>query len=394
MNEHRENKLHIGFFGRCNTGKSTLINTLTGQNTSIVSQQKGTTTDIVKKTIELYGIGAVVLIDTAGIDDDTELGKKRVEKTKEVFSLIDMCVIVVSDNLIADKENELILQAKRYSIPYILVHNKEDLSPANEQTRQKDNLICVSLMDKTSKERLTQFIKERLIGNNKPQSILEGIVGKNDIVILVTPIDSSAPKGRMILPQVKTIREVIDNNAISIVVKETELEYTLSLMKNNPPKLVITDSQMFSFVEKRVPDNIFLTSFSILLAKEKGDFELYLKGTPYLDNLKDGDKVLMLESCTHQPTCEDIGRVKLPMWIKKYTGKEIEFDAVAGLVDMKEDVTNYKMVIQCGGCVATSKQLHNRLLPFVEKNIPVSNYGLTIAYINGIYNRAIKIFSK
>ncbi|MBQ9313000.1 MAG: [Bacteroidales bacterium] len=394
MNEHRENKLHIGFFGRCNTGKSTLINTLTGQNTSIVSQQKGTTTDIVKKTIELYGIGAVVLIDTAGIDDDTELGKKRVEKTKEVFSLIDMCVIVVSDNLIADKENELILQAKRYSIPYILVHNKEDLSPANEQTRQKENLICVSLMDKTSKERLTQFIKERLIGNNKPQSILEGIVSKNDIVILVTPIDSSAPKGRMILPQVKTIREVIDNNAISIVVKETELEYTLSLMKNNPPKLVITDSQIFSFVEKIVPDNIFLTSFSILLAKEKGDFELYLKGTPYLDNLKDGDKVLMLESCTHQPTCEDIGRVKLPMWIKKYTGKEIEFDAVAGLMDMKEDVKNYKMVIQCGGCVATSKQLHNRLLPFVEENIPVSNYGLTIAYINGIFNRAIKIFSK
>ncbi|MBQ9254371.1 MAG: [Bacteroidales bacterium] len=394
MNEHRENKLHIGFFGRCNTGKSTLINTLTGQNTSIVSQQKGTTTDIVKKTIELYGIGAVVLIDTAGIDDDTELGKKRVEKTKEVFSLIDMCVIVVSDNLIADKENELILQAKRYSIPYVLVHNKEDLSPANEQTRQKENLICVSLIDKTSKERLTQFIKERLIGNNKPQSILEGIVSKNDIVILVTPIDSSAPKGRMILPQVKTIREVIDNNAISIVVKETELEYTLSLMKNNPPKLVITDSQIFSFVEKIVPDNIFLTSFSILLAKEKGDFELYLKGTPYLDNLKDGDKVLMLESCTHQPTCEDIGRVKLPMWIKKYTGKEIGFDAVAGLMDMKEDVKNYKMVIQCGGCVATSKQLHNRLLPFVEKNIPVSNYGLTIAYINGIFNRAIKIFSK
>lgn len=395
MEQHRENKLHIGFFGRCNTGKSTIINNLIGQDISIVSSQRGTTTDIVKKTMELYGVGATVLIDTAGIDDDSSLGEKRIEKTKEVFSLIDLCVIVTCDNVFSKYEQGLVDQCERFSLPYIVVHNKEDEHPANKETLSLKNIITVSSKDASSKQRLTEFISQNISSKlQEKKSILDGIVGKNDIVLLVTPIDSSAPKGRMILPQVKMIREVLDENAINIVVKETELEHTLSLLGENKPKLVITDSQAFAYVSKVVPEEINLTSFSILLAKEKGDFDKYLIGTPMLDKLEDGDKILMLESCTHQPTCEDIGRVKLPKLIRKYTGKDVVCKAVAGLTNMEDKPEDYKLVIQCGGCVATSQQLHNRLHPFVEKGIPVTNYGLAIAYMNGIFHRATKIFSK
>ena len=393
MEQHRENKLHIGFFGRCNVGKSTLINNLIGQDISIVSEQRGTTTDIVKKTMELYNLGAVVLIDTAGIDDESSLGKQRVEKTLEAFSLIDLCVIVTTNNIIGDYEQNLIKQSERFSIPYIIVHNKEDEEIANSKTLAIKNLISVSSKDETSKQRLSSFIANQLKNKAEQKSILDSIVSKNDIVLLVTPIDSSAPKGRMILPQVKMIREVLDNNAINIVVKETELQDTLKMLQNNKPKLVITDSQAFDYVSKIVPDDIMLTSFSILLAKEKGNFSHYIKGTPMLDKLNDGDKVLMLESCTHQPTCEDIGRAKLPKMITKYTGKSLTFKAVAGLTNMEDRPEDYKLVIQCGGCMATERQLNNRLLPFIEKNIPVSNYGLAIAYMNGIFQRSTKIFS-
>lgn len=395
MEQHRENKLHIGFFGRCNTGKSTIINNLIGQDISIVSSQRGTTTDIVKKTMELYGVGATVLIDTAGIDDDSSLGEKRIEKTIEVFSLIDLCIIVTCDNVFSKYEQSLVAQCKRYSLPYIIIHNKEDETQANKEMLSLKNVITASSKDNTTKHRLTQFICDNLSFKPKNKTaILSGIVEKNDIILLVTPIDSSAPKGRMILPQVKMIRKVLDENAINIVVKETELEHVLSMLGENKPKLVVTDSQAFAYVSKVIPEEINLTSFSILLAKEKGDFDKYLLGTPMLDKLEDGDKILMLESCTHQPTCEDIGRVKLPKLIKKYSGKEVVCKAVAGLTNMEDRPEDYKLVIQCGGCVATSQQLHNRLLPFVEKNIPVTNYGLAIAYMNGIFHRATKIFSK
>jgi [FeFe] hydrogenase H-cluster maturation GTPase HydF len=400
MEQHRENKQHIGFFGRCNVGKSTLINTLIGQDIAIVSEVSGTTTDIVKKTMELKDVGAVVLIDTAGIDDKSELGKKRIEKTMEVFSLIDLAVIIISENNFSSYEKDLIKECKRFSIPYLIVYNKQDIFPIEDNTRKEvanyyKNLIIVSKNDISIKENLTKELAKLLQDNSfQSSSILKGLIKKDSLVVLVTPIDSSAPKGRMILPQVKVIRDVLDNDAVNIVVKETELEQTLKNLKTYKPDLVITDSQAFNMVSKIVPQEIALTSFSILLAKEKGDFDLFLKGTPYIDKLNDGDKVLMLESCTHQPTCEDIGRVKLPAWIRKHTGKDIKFEAIAGLTNMEKDISDVKMVIQCGGCMATKRQLHNRLLPFAEKGIPVSNYGLTIAYINGIFQRATKIFMK
>ena len=395
MSEYRENKPHIAFFGRCNVGKSTLINTLTGQSVAITSSLKGTTTDAVKKTIELFGIGACVLIDTAGLDDSTTLGEKRKEKTLEIISLIDLAIIVISDNIFSTDETKLIDTLKDRNIPYIIVYNKEDVSPINQntqkliQTHTKDFAI-VSQTDEKAKEKINTLIKNNLsttpYNNN---GILQGIVSERDIVLLVTPIDSSAPKGRMILPQVKMIREVLDNNAINIVVKPEQLEYTLEKIT---PNLVITDSQVFSFVDKVLSKNIKLTSFSILLAKEKGAFEDYLKGTPMIDNLQDGDNILLLENCTHQPTCEDIGRVKLPNMLRKYTNKKLNFKVLAGTTEMVEDIHSYALVIQCGGCVATPKQIINRLEPFRKANIPITNYGMAIAYVNGIFNRACEIF--
>lgn len=400
MEQHRENKQHIGFFGKCNVGKSTIINTLIGQDISIVSSISGTTTDIVKKTMELKDVGAVVLIDTAGVDDMSELGKQRIKKTMEVFSLIDMAVIIVSNNNFDEKEKDLISECQRFNIPFLIIYNKNDIYPINDKTRQEikqvfnQNILIVSHKDNNIKENITKELC-RYLNNNQynNDNVLNGIVKKDDVVVLVTPIDSSAPKGRMILPQVKMIREVLDNDAINIVTKETELVSTLKSLKENP-YLVITDSQAFNYVNQIVDKNILLTSFSVLLAKEKGNFDLFLKGTPFIDKLKDGDLVLMLESCTHQPTCEDIGRVKLPLWLKKYTNKDLRFKAIAGLTNIEDDIDKVKMVIQCGGCMATKQQLQNRLLPFVEKQIPVSNYGLSIAYINGIFNRVTEIFRK
>jgi [FeFe] hydrogenase H-cluster maturation GTPase HydF len=395
MSEYRENKPHIAFFGRCNVGKSTLINTLTGQSVAITSSLKGTTTDAVKKTIELFGIGACVLIDTAGLDDSTTLGEKRKEKTLEIISLIDLAIIVISDNIFSTDETKLIDTLKDRNIPYVIVYNKQDIFPINQNTQKliqehtKDFAI-VSKTDEKAKEKINTLIKNNLsttpYNNN---GILQGIVSERDIVLLVTPIDSSAPKGRMILPQVKMIREVLDNNAINIVVKPEQLEYTLEKIT---PNLVITDSQVFSFVDKVLSKNIKLTSFSILLAKEKGAFEDYLKGTPMIDNLQDGDNILLLENCTHQPTCEDIGRVKLPNMLRKYTNKELNFKVLAGTTEMVKDIHSYALVIQCGGCVATPKQIINRLEPFRKANIPITNYGMAIAYVNGIFNRACEIF--
>ncbi|MBQ7984043.1 MAG: [Bacteroidales bacterium] len=394
---HRENRLHIGIFGRCNAGKSTLINILTGQQTAIVSPQSGTTTDTVKKSAELFNIGVCVLIDTAGTDDTTSLGGLRKQKTFEAINLTDFAILVISDNIFGENEKELISIFASKKIPYIIMYNKQDVSALNETTKKSvneytDRILTVSKFDKECKEKVTAFIRQNIEtdqGGNK--SVLEGIIAENDLVLLVTPIDLSAPKDRMILPQVKMIRQVLDMNAVNIVVKPEQLKTTLDMLAIKP-KLVITDSQAFKQVSQIVPEDIYLTGFSVLLAKEKGEFDKYLQGTPNIDNLKDGDNVLMLENCTHQPTCEDIGRVKLPVMIRKYTGKELNFSICAGLTDLKDDITKYSLVVQCGGCVATKKQLSNRLQPFIQAGIPVTNYGMTIAYINGIFQRACKIF--
>ncbi len=393
--QHRENKIHIGFFGRCNVGKSTLINTLVGQDISIVSEYSGTTTDTVKKTIELTDIGQVVLIDTAGIDDKSVLGEERKKKTLDIFSQVDFAVLVISENRFDIYEENIIDECKRYSTPYIVVYNKEDLFPIQENLKTKVSLI-VSKEDKSTREKLHQILRQeiRKLSLEQQKPLLNDIIDQGDVVVLVTPIDASAPKGRLILPQVKTIREIIDQHAIAITVQETELGQAINLLGKEKIKLVITDSQIFKKVDSIVPKEIPLTSFSIILAKEKGNFNQYLSGTLRIDSLQDGDNILILESCTHTPTCEDIGRVKLPNMLKKYTGKNLNFIFSAGLSNSFNDIEKYQLVIQCGGCMATKKQMQNRLLPFIEKNMAITNYGMTISYVNGIFKRAVAIFQK
>ena len=374
----RDLKPHIGIYGRTNSGKSTLINKLTGQPIAIVSDQAGTTTDPVKKSIEIFGIGPVVLIDTAGIDDTSELGKQRMDKTYQTLKEIDCAILVIADNRFGDPEEQLIAQFKEYALPFIVVNNlfegivKSDVINLNILKEEPQPII----------EALKKAIPESAY---KKSSMLGGIVKPNDVVVLVTPIDDEAPEGRLILPQVMAIRNALDNDCICVVLKETNLQQYFDTMPY--PDLVVTDSQAFAMVSKIVPEEVRLTSFSILLARLRGDFENYLKGTPHLAELKDGDKILMLESCTHEISCGDIGRVKLPALIRKFTCKNIQFDYVAGLAPI-DNINQYAMAIQCGGCVATRKQLLNRTNLAVKAGIPISNYGMAIAYMTGIFKRA------
>lgn len=387
----KENRKYIGFFGRTNVGKSTIVNALTGQEVSIVSQEKGTTTDVVKKNMELFGYGAVVVVDTAGLDDDTTLGEKRIKASLHALTQMDLAVLIVSENRFEKVEEDFVERCKKYDIPLIILYNKSDITPANEEIKRK---ISLELKNHCSESMLliSDIIAKTLKAKEgERKTPLQNIAKKGDVILLVTPIDTAAPQGRLILPQVQLIRDVLDKDCVCVVVKETDLELTLR-EKKIKPDLVVTDSKVFEMVDKIVPKDIKLTSFSVVLARMKGAFEQYLKGTPYLDKLKDGDKVLMLESCTHQPTCEDIGRVKLPQWISKYTGKKLEFSAVSGLSEIETPLTDFAMIIQCGGCVATAQQIRNRLLPALENNVPVSNYGLVIAYIHGIFERATEIF--
>lgn len=375
---------HIGIYGRTNSGKSSIINKLTGQNIAIVSDQAGTTTDPVKKSIEIFGIGPVILIDTAGIDDTSELGKQRVEKTYQTLKEIDCAILVVADNHYDEPETQLIEKFKEYDVPFVMVNNLFEGVSRNEAINLnvlKDDLQPVI-------DALKQAIPESAY---KKTSMLGGIVKSNDVVVLVTPIDAEAPEGRLILPQVMAIRNALDNDCICVVLKETNLQQYFDTMPH--PNLVVTDSQAFAMVSKIVPEEVRLTSFSILLARLRGDFENYLKGTPHLAELKDDDKILMLESCTHEISCGDIGRVKLPNLIRKFTGKNIQFDYVAGLTPIN-NIGQYAMAIQCGGCVATRKQLFNRTNLAVKAGIPISNYGMAIAFMTGVFNRSIQIFNK
>ena len=389
-------KPHIGIFGRMNNGKSSIINKLTGQKMAIVSEQAGTTTDPVKKSIEIFGIGPVILIDTAGIDDMSELGKQRVEKTYQTLKEIDCAILVIAGEEFGEPERAIIGEFKKHEIPFIIVHNKSDiaeLSESHKKAIESDFFTKIlefsALKDdaKVLQEALKKAIPESAY---KKASLLGGIIKPGDVVVLVTPIDDEAPEGRMILPQVMAIRDVLDNDCICVVLKETALK---QYFDNNPkPALVVTDSQVFALVNKIVPQDVQLTSFSIILARLRGDFENYLKGTPHLSNLKDGDKILMLESCTHEISCGDIGRVKLPNLIRKFTGKNIEFTYLSGLTPI-ENIRQYAMAIQCGGCMATRKQLINRTNMAVENGIPISNYGMARAYMNGIFERVTSAVS-
>ena len=388
----KENKPHIGIFGRRNNGKSSLINAITGQETAIVDASAGTTTDPVRKSIEIFGIGPAVIIDTAGIDDEGIIGQKRIQKSLEVLKSIDFAILVTTNHQCGQPERMLMDKFHEYEIPFLLVNNKTDLAT---DTSLPDGVTDTRMLEVSAKTgQGISVLLEALVEKMPPSayishSLLGDIIGNGDTVVLVTPIDSEAPEGRLILPQVQMIRDILDNDAVAVVLKEDKVGEWLR--KNPAPRLVVTDSQMFKRVALEVPEEVPLTGFSIVLARHKGDFEHYLEGTPHLSRLRDGDRILMLESCTHLTSCEDIGRGKLPRWIRQYTGKELHFDFVSGL-DQLPDIGQYAMVIQCGGCMITRKQLLNRLKPAIERGIPVSNYGMAIAYLNGIFDRAVRPF--
>ena len=388
----KENKPHIGIFGRRNNGKSSLINAITGQETAIVDACAGTTTDPVRKSIEIFGIGPAVIIDTAGIDDEGTIGQKRIQKSLEVLKSIDFAILVTTNHQCGQPERMLMDKFHEYEIPFLLVNNKTDLATG---TSLPDGVTDTRMLEVSAKTgQGISVLLEALVEKMPPSayishSLLGDIIGNGDTVVLVTPIDSEAPEGRLILPQVQMIRDILDNDAVAVVLKEDKVGEWLR--KNPAPRLVVTDSQMFKRVALEVPEEVPLTGFSIVLAHHKGDFEHYLEGTPHLSQLRDGDCILMLESCTHLTSCEDIGRGKLPRWIRQYTGKELHFDFVSGL-DQLPDIGQYAMVIQCGGCMITRKQILNRLKPAIERGIPVSNYGMAIAYLNGIFDRAVRPF--
>ena len=395
---NRANRLHIGLFGRRNTGKSSVINRLTGQSLSIVSDIPGTTTDPVKKAMEIPGLGPVVLIDTAGIDDIGELGKQRVNKTFEAIKQVDMAIVVFCDNHFDKDELRLVGLLLQLRIPFILLHNKSDEHPANDSIvaalteRSQGNFLDFSAKTGENIETLLLLIQKNVPAAFEPLPPLFGDkLAAGDLIMLVVPIDSEAPKGRLILPQVQVIREALDYNCIAVALKETEVNdfmFFMGLM----PSLVITDSQLFGEVEKKFDPEIPLTSFSILLARQKGHFEAYLKGTPHIDQLQDGDRILVMESCTHHSTCDDIGRVKIPLWLQEYTGRHLEFDVVPGLAEPPHPINEYALVLQCGGCMITRRQLLNRIQTAIDANVPVTNYGMAIAYVKGSWERSVEWF--
>lgn len=395
----RERRPHIGIFGRRNNGKSTLINFLAGQDIAIVSDVAGTTTDPVKKSFEITGFGPVILIDTAGIDDTGDLGKKRILKTNQAIKTIDLAILVITQNTFGDFELGLIEKFRKQDVPFIAVHNKQDIELLHQNTSD--------LLQKNGAKEILHFSNNE--GNIEPivnsikttipesayttPSLLGDLISYGDIVLLITPIDIEAPEGRLILPQVQAIRDILDNDAVCIVLKEKEVDAFLR-KTGIKPKLVVTDSQVFLKAGASIPSDIALTSFSIMLAHFKGNFSAYLNGTPKISELKDGNKVLLLESCTHHSSCDDIGRVKIPRWISNFTGKQLEYVVVAGLDEVPGDISDYALLIQCGGCMITPKQLGNRLQPAIDAGIPVTNYGMAIAYVQGIYNRAVAPFAK
>ena len=391
-------RLHIGLFGRRNTGKSSIINLLAGQNLSIVSDIPGTTTDPVKKAVEIPGLGAVTLIDTGGIDDTGELGGQRINKARQAIKQVDVAVIVFSGNDFSDYEQQLAEQLHQLNTPFILLHNKSDILPVDASIeaglteRYKADFIDFSTITGDNIEKLIQLLQKNIPGIFSQVPPLFGdLVKPGDLVMLVTPIDSEAPEGRLILPQVQAIREALDFNCIAVVLKETEVEDFIR-RTSIIPSLVITDSQLFGKIDKLIASEIPLTSFSILLARQKGNFEAYLKGTPQIDNLHTGDRILIMESCTHHSTCDDIGRVKIPRMLQDYTGHKLEFDIVSGLDETPRHISDYALVLQCGGCMITRKQLLNRIQTSINANVPVTNYGMAIAYVNGVWKRSVELF--
>lgn len=396
MKSLKSMRLHIGVFGRTNVGKSSLLNKITNQEVSIVSDIAGTTTDVVEKSMELLPVGPVTFLDTAGLDDETELSVQRIEKTMKVVNRIDVAVIVCDFNGIGKFENDLIEKFKELKIPYLIVVNKCDLAPKSFHIGLKSELSNIIYTSVKKDEKIVFKFKEALVNLlpedfvNSPK-IVGDLVPAKSTVILVIPIDKEAPKGRIILPQVQTLRDLLDNNCLSYVVKESELKDALDNLKT-PPALVVTDSQAFKKVSEIVPENVSLTSFSILFARLKGDLEEFVNGARAIENLKDGDMVLILESCTHHAIEDDIGRVKIPNLLRKKTGKNLVIHNYAG--HDFPDIKDYKLIIHCGACMTNRREVLSRVLIANQNNVPITNYGVVISYCLGILPRAIKIFTE
>ena len=393
---------NIGIFGRRNVGKSSLINLLTGQDTAIVSDTPGTTTDPVRKRMEILGIGKCNLIDTAGIDDTGDLGEQRVAKTYQAAAQVDVALLLFTANLFSREEVQMLNALREAQVPTIAVHNQSDIVPLDPAVAMDImhkyavdvvEFSCARIDDTLRRDETDMLLAyiEKAVAQAAPfreRAMFDGIIpdkpkrGKQHRVLLVCPIDSEAPAGRLILPQTMAIRDILDRGAVATVLQPAALR---KYLRENPvPDLVVTDSQVFGEVSGILPKKVPLTSFSVLLARSRSCYPNYLEGTPKISRLQDGDRVLILESCTHHSSCEDIGRVKLPALFRKFTGKQLEFDIVSGLDQITRPVEEYALIAQCGGCMITSKQLYNRLKPAITKGIPVTNYGMAIAYMKGV----------
>ena len=381
-------RLHIGFFGKRNAGKSSVVNAVTGQELSVVSDVKGTTTDPVTKAMELLPIGPVMIIDTPGYDDEGALGELRVKKTRQILNRTDLAVLVVDSSAgISDTDRQLTELFRERDIPYLTVYNKSDIKNI---TALNENEISVSAAENSNIHELKEKIAQ-LAKTDKPENRIVGdLLSAGDIVVLVTPIDASAPKGRMILPQVQTLRDILDADAMAVFTKEDQLAQTLEGLAKKP-KMVITDSQVFGIVSKIVPEDIPLTSFSILMARYKGFLETAVKGAAAIDSLRDGDTVLISEGCTHHRQCGDIGSVKLPAMLKKTTGKSFNIRLSSGR-DFPEELSDIRLVIHCGGCMLNEREIGYRMRSAGTQDIPFTNYGIALAKMNGILSRSLSVF--
>lgn len=391
-------RTHIGFFGKRNAGKSSVMNAVTGQDIAVVSDVKGTTTDPVYKSMELLPLGPVVMMDTPGIDDEGDLGNLRVKKSYQVLNKADVAVLVIDGTAgAAEEDRALLIRIREKKIPYVVVLNKKELaSPEAEQDTARflelaeDHMISVSAAEGSGIHELKEMIG-RIAETEEPEKYLvRDLLAPSDVAVLVVPIDSAAPKGRLILPQQQTIRDILEAGAISVVAKETELRDALGKL-GTKPKMVITDSQAFAQVAKDTPDDILLTSFSILMARYKGNLEQAVRGVAALDALEDGDTVLISEGCTHHRQCDDIGTVKIPRWIREYTGREIQIETTSG-TEFPDDLTKYKLIVHCGGCMLNEREMKYRLSCAQDQGVPMTNYGILIAYVKGILKRSVQVF--
>ena len=391
-------RVHIGFFGRRNAGKSSVMNAVTGQDLAVVSDVRGTTTDPVYKSMELLPLGPVVMMDTPGIDDEGELGALRVRKSYQVLNKTDAAVLVIDGGVgVTPEDKALLKRIREKKIPYVIAVNKKELAApdalekiVDELSSEDGEIIAVSAATGEGIDELKEQIAAAADTEEPERYIVRDLLKPSDMAVLVVPIDKAAPKGRLILPQQQTIRDILEADAVSVVVKETELKNVLGQFQNKP-KMVITDSQAFEKVAADTPEDILLTSFSILFARYKGDLAAVVKGVTSLDTLEDGDAILISEGCTHHRQCDDIGTVKLPRWVREYTGKEIRIETTSG-TEFPDDLTKYKMIVHCGGCMLNEREMKYRLKCAEDQGVPMTNYGITIAYMKGILKRSVEVF--